>query len=75
MEAFVQYALTTATTMTTHYLKDIWSSLLNCTRPDNWLDLEFVFTGKDRWTIFDSYISLEENKPFHHEEEEDYFVD
>ena len=28
MEAFVQFAVTTATKMTSHYLKDIWSSLL-----------------------------------------------
>lgn len=70
MKAFVQYALTTATKMTSHYLKDIWSSLLNYTRPDNWLDLEFIFTEKDRWTIFNSY---RENKPFHCEEK--HFVD
>lgn len=71
MEAFVQHALTTATKMTSHYLKDIWSSLLNYTRPpDNWLDLEFIFTEKDRWTIFTSQA---ENKPFHCEERR--FVD
>lgn len=61
--------------MTSHYLKDICSSLLNYTRPDKWLDLEFIFTEKDRWTIFNSYISLGENKPFQWEQEEDYFVD
>lgn len=33
---------------TSHYLKDIWGSLLNYTSPANWLDLEFIFTEKDR---------------------------
>lgn len=54
MEAFVQNRLTTATKMTSHYLKDICSSLLDYTSHDNWLDLEFVFTEKDRWTILAS---------------------
>lgn len=58
---------------TSHYLKDIWGSLLNYTSPGNWLDLEFIFTEKYRWTIFKSFIYLGENKPFHWEQEEDNF--
>lgn len=73
MDAFVWYALTTDFSLLKRYLGQSLK-LHVLTSPGNWLDLEFIFTEKDRWTIFNSFIYLGENKPFHWEQEEDNFA-
>lgn len=56
---------------TSHYLRGIWGCLLNYKKPDNWLDLEFVFTEKGQTDNFHPFpIWGRQNKPFWWSEED-----